>query len=62
MTNIVDVERWISKDEKEAIVVLAGEYWLVYLETKQGKLIGRSIEEAKEMLKELGKHNEFIDL
>ncbi len=62
MTTIVDVERWISKDEKEAIVVLSGEYWLVHLETKQGKMIGRSIEEAREMLKELDKHNEFIDL
>lgn len=62
MSNIADVKRWISKDEKEAIVVLSGEYWLVHIETKSSKMIGRSIEEAREILKELDKHNEFIDL
>jgi hypothetical protein len=62
MSNVADVKRWISKDEKEAIVVLSGEYWLVHIETKSSKMIGRSIEEAREILKELDKHNDFIDL
>ncbi|MBP2636437.1 MAG: hypothetical protein H6Q72_2344 [Firmicutes bacterium] len=62
MSSIADVKRWISKDEKEAIVVLSGEFWLVHIETKSSKMIGRSIEEAREILKELDKHNDFIDL
>lgn len=62
MSNIADVKRWISKDEKEAIVVLSGEFWLVHIETKSSKMIGRSIEEAREILKELDKHNDFDSL
>lgn len=62
MSNIADVKRWISKDEKEAIVVLSGEFWLVHIETKSSKMIGRSIEEAREILKELDKYNDFVDL
>jgi hypothetical protein len=62
MADILDVQRWIGKDEKEAIIVLSGEYWLVQMETKKGKMIGRSLEEAKEILKELGKHDVFFDL
>jgi len=62
MSNVAEVKRWISKDEKEAIIILSGEYWLVHIETKSSKMIGRSIEEAREILKELDKYNDFIDL
>lgn len=62
MSSVTDVKRWISKDGKEAIIVLSGEYWLVHIETKNSKMIGRSVEEAREILKELDKHNDFIDL
>lgn len=61
MTNTEAVKTWLSKDKKEAILILSGEYWLVQMGTKQGKMIGSSVEEAREILKELEKSDEFPD-
>lgn len=59
MANTETLQKWFSSDMKEAILVLSGDYWLVYVETKESKLLGKSAEEAREILKELDKIENF---
>lgn len=62
MIDTFDVTKWISEDGKEAIIVVSEEYWLVQLEDKSGRVIGRTLEEARLMLSELGIQNRFANL
>ena len=50
---------WFGKDIKEQITVSNGDFFLTETATRKATHIGRTIEEARLKLKELGKANNF---
>ena len=50
---------WFGKDNKEQITVSKGDFFLTETATGKATHIGRTIEEARLKLKQLGKENNF---
>jgi hypothetical protein len=52
---------WCGNDLKEHIIMSSGEYILTDAKIRKVANLGRTIEEAKLKIKELGKNNNFLD-
>lgn len=59
MASAEALQKWLSNDLKEAVIVLSGDYWLIHMQTRESKLLGKSSEEAKKSLEALNKSSEF---
>lgn len=46
---------WVSRDMSEQIADSSGQYFLITISNMQKLLLGKTLEEAKEKLKEIGR-------
>lgn len=53
---------WVSSDMSEQVADFNGEYVLITISDMKKTSLGRTLEEAKEKLKELGRHEVVAQL